>query len=79
MFFSVGSYWLFHDGSWYRGANVRGPWVQEPHPPWEIRKIDQPYAFTHYRREHPHDQTATKTETASPDLNGGRKNRMFQF
>jgi hypothetical protein len=78
MFFAAGSYWLFHDGGWYRGESVRGRWVLEPKPPWQVRKIDQPYAYTRYRHDHPRDQTATKeTETPSKDL--GTKSRMFEF
>jgi hypothetical protein len=78
MFHAAGSFWLFHDGGWYRGDSVRGPWVLERKPPWQVRKIDQPYAYTHYRREHPREQTATApAETPSKDL--GKKSRMFQF
>jgi hypothetical protein len=80
MFFAAGSYWLFHDAGWYRGRTVQGPWVLEKKPPWQVRKIDQPYAYTRYRLDHPRDQTATaKEETASPDLAAPRKNRMFRF
>jgi hypothetical protein len=78
MFHIVGTYWLFHDTSWYRGASVRGPWVLEPHPPWQVRKIDQPYAFARYRLDHPTERTADRNvETPSKDL--GQQSRMFSF
>ncbi len=83
MFFAKGSYWMFHDAAWYRGATVRGPFVREKRPPWEIRKIDQPYAYVRYRKDHPREQTATqapaKTETPSKDLDSTQRNRMFSF
>lgn len=79
LFVAVGSYWLFHDAKWYRGASAEGPFVVESKPPWQIRKMDQPYAFVHYRKDHPREQTATKTEEPSKDLQNSRTNRMFQF
>ena len=79
VFHAVGSYWLFHDGGWYRAATMRGPWLMETSPPWQVRKIDQPYAYTRYRLDHPRDQTASKSETPSKDLAAPRRNRMFQF
>lgn len=68
LFFAAGSYWLFHDAKWYRGASVNGPFVAERKLPWQVKKLDQPYAFVHYRKDHPLDQTAVKETTASPDL-----------
>jgi len=66
MFHIVGSYWLFHDASWWRSGSVTGPWVLEPHPPWQVTKIDQPYAFTRYRLQH--GERTAKVETLSKDL-----------
>ena len=80
MFVAAGSYWLFHDAAWYRGGSARGPWVMERRPPWQVRKIDQPYAFTHYRRDHPRDRTAAAAETETPSKDLGTKgSRMFRF
>ena len=80
MFHIVGEYWLFHDAGWYHAPSVRGPWVMEPRPPWQVRKIDQPYAFIRYRLEHPREQTAAKKEeTPSKDLATDKTNRMFRF
>jgi hypothetical protein len=77
MFFIANAYWMFHDASWYRAGSVQGPWVKEHRPPWQVRKIDQPYAYTHYRRSHPREQTAARTETPSTDLSSEKQNRMF--
>lgn len=60
LLYAVGEYWLFHDAQWYRGATTKGPFVLERKPPWQIRKVDQPYAYVHYRKDHPLDQTAVK-------------------
>src|SRR5215470_14164171 len=57
LIFARGSYWLFHDGHWYQGDTIRGPWVQETEPPVPVAQIDQPYALVHYKKDHP-------TETA---------------
>jgi hypothetical protein len=78
MFHVVGSFWMFHDANWYRAETVHGPWVREPKPPWQVRKIDQPYAYTRYRASHPRDQAAMKQETPSQDL-ATKRNRMFEF
>ncbi len=79
LFFAAGSYWLFHDASWYRGNHVKGPFVVEKSPPWQIKKIDQPYAFVRYEKSHPRERTATQSETPSKDLRNDKTNRMFTF
>ncbi len=69
LFFAAGSYWLFHDAKWYRGSDANGPFALERKPPWQIRKLAQPYAYVHYRKDHPIDQTAVKempAETIDP-------------
>ena len=58
MFFARGSYWLFHDAGWYRAPSIHGTWVKDRNPPVPVIQIDQPYAFTHYRDDHPADRTA---------------------
>ncbi len=78
VFHVVGSFWMFHDASWYRADTVHGPWVRERKLPWQVRKIDQPYAYTRYRLNHPREQAALKLETPSQDLATDR-NRMFEF
>ncbi|MEO8703700.1 MAG: hypothetical protein ABI867_26860, partial [Kofleriaceae bacterium] len=66
MFYAVGSYWLFHDAGWYRAASARGSaWVKVEKPPWQVRKIDQPYAFTRFEYEKG-DQTASAQVLARP-------------
>ena len=77
LFYVAGSYWLFDDGGWYRAASVRGPFLREPKPPWQVRTIDQPYAFTHYANEK-RERTA-QTEEAAPELRSPRRNKMFSF
>jgi hypothetical protein len=81
MFFAANAYWMFHDAGWYRGASVRGPWVREQAPPWQVRKIDQPYAFTHYVQR---DQTAARqpqiTEPhAKPAIVDNMRENLFNF
>jgi hypothetical protein len=66
MFFAVGSYWMFHDGAWYRSNAIRGEWIKDTHPPVPVVQIDQPFAFTHYRNDHPIERTATAEATATP-------------
>lgn len=79
MFFAAGRYWMFHDGGWYRAASVRGPWLRDRHPAWQIRKIDQPYAFVHYNRSR-HDQTATSEQIApAPQQDRSKRGQMFGF
>jgi hypothetical protein len=63
MFFAVGSYWMFHDGAWYRAEAIHGHWIKDRHPPVPVVQIDQPFAFTHYRDDHPVERTAA-AETA---------------
>jgi hypothetical protein len=74
MFHVQGSYWLFHDGGWYRSASIHGSWEAVANPPVPVRQIDQPYAFTHYRKDHPADQTAVREAGSAPaqEPNPGR-------
>jgi len=44
------SYWLFHDGGWYRAPSLHATWTKVEHPPVAIAQIDQPYAYTHYKQ-----------------------------
>lgn len=57
MFFARDSYWLFHDGGWYRAPSIESTWVKVRNPPVPVIQIDQPYAFTHYRKDHVADRT----------------------
>lgn len=68
LFFAVGSYWLFHDAKWYRGATADGRFVLVRKPPWQIRKLDQPYAYVHYRKDHRLERTAVKEVPSATPL-----------
>ncbi|MBA3456008.1 MAG: hypothetical protein H0T42_23115 [Deltaproteobacteria bacterium] len=76
MFFAVGSYWLFHDAAWYRSATIHGSWTKVDRPPVPVLQIDQPYAYTHYRDDHPADRTAA-AETDNTVVPSGQS--TFQF
>src|SRR5437868_2188854 len=52
LFFARGSYWLFHDGSWYRAPQIGDRWIETAKPPVPVVQIDQPYSYTRYRRDH---------------------------
>lgn len=51
VFFARGSYWLFHDGEWFRAQRPNGPWAFVAKPPVPVLQIDQPYAYVHYRKD----------------------------
>lgn len=53
VFFARGSYWLFHDGQWFRAKQAAGPWTYEAKPPVPVRQIEQPYAYVHYKQGEP--------------------------
>lgn len=76
MFFAVGSYWLFHDAAWYRSQSIRGTWTKVDRPPVPVIQIDQPYAYTNYRDDHPADRTAA-VETDNTIVPSGQP--TFQF
>jgi hypothetical protein len=50
VFFQGNAYWLFQDGNWYRSNDYRGGWIRVETPPTEIRRIESPYAYVHYRQ-----------------------------
>jgi len=88
LIFSRGSYWLFHDGHWYRGSAVRGPWVLVERPPVPVAQIDQPYELTHYTKYHaPQTATAQEPERTQPQpqpqprplLSTPRSDSLLQF
>ncbi len=54
-----GTYWLFQDGRWWQSRSLRGQFVLEPNPPVPVRQIDQPFAYTNYRKDHPVETTAS--------------------
>jgi hypothetical protein len=66
MFYVASAYWMFHDAGWYRAASVRGPWIGVRNPPWQVRKLDQPYAFTRYRLQKPSERMAASEQPAQP-------------
>ena len=68
VFFHASSYWLFHNGRWWSSPSLAGEWTQVHQPPVPIVQIDQPYAFTHYRHDHPATATATSQDPAPPEL-----------
>ncbi len=78
MVFAVGSFWLFHDAAWYRSSSIRGTWVRVANPPLPVRQLDQPYAFVHWRDDHPVEQTAT-AEVDNTIVGGVTSKPDFQF
>jgi hypothetical protein len=77
MFFADGAYWMFYDAHWYRGASVSGPWMLERTLPWQVKKIDQPYAFVRYRHEHPAQTAQEQSAPAQPQP--PKRSKMFEF
>lgn len=53
VFLARGSYFLFHDGRWFRGPSATGPWTYDAEPPVPVRQIDQPFAYVHYQKDQP--------------------------
>jgi hypothetical protein len=62
-----GAFWLFHDGGWYRATSIHGPWVRIARPPVPVLQIDQPYAYTHWRVDHPDQTASTLPASAAPE------------
>ena len=66
VFFARGSYWLFHDGNWFRADRVGTSWEYVAEPPVPVAQIDQPYAYVHYRK----DGTGKEIETVAAGFQG---------
>ena len=79
MFFVAGAYWLFHDGGWYTAPSVRGRWIAVQKPPVPVAQIDQPYAYTHYRDDHPADRTASIAPAPQPAAQPQQPQPQYQF
>jgi hypothetical protein len=77
MFFAAGSYWLFHDGGWYRAPRINTTWVKVKRPPVPVVQIDQPYAFTNYRDDHRPAERTASVETDNTVAKPAQPN--FQF
>lgn len=81
MFFAAGAYWLFHDGQWYRAPALRGRYTLVLDPPGAVKRIDQPYAYTHYQRDLPRETEPATPEDQQPQQTASRKSRnpLMQF
>lgn len=66
VFFARGSYWLFHDGEWFRADRVGTSWEHVEEPPVPVAQIDQPYAYVHYRK----DGSGKEIETVAAGFQG---------
>ncbi|MDQ3334548.1 MAG: hypothetical protein M4D80_05265 [Myxococcota bacterium] len=66
VFFAQGSYWLFHDGKWFRADRVGTTWEYVENPPVPVQQIEQPYAYVHYRK----DGTGKEIETVAAGFQG---------
>jgi hypothetical protein len=71
LFYSRGHYWLHRDGYWFRSADYRGGFarVQYTYVPDEIRVIDRPQAYVHYRSNlgrHHHARTPQVQRRSQP-------------
>ena len=49
VFFSDGFYWRYDGGVWYRSGYYNGGWAVAYDVPVGVRRIDRPYAYSHYR------------------------------
>jgi hypothetical protein len=73
MFFHANTYWLFHNAHWWSSTAIHGPWTRVEKPPVPIAQIDQPYAYTHYRQDHPAQTASSEQQPAPPELQRGRR------
>jgi len=60
------TYWLFHDGGWYQAPTLHATWVKVERPPVPVMQIDQPYAYTHYRKDGDHVSSSEAAGNAVP-------------
>ena len=51
IFYTGNYYWRNQGGSWYRSTSHRRGWARVQVVPVEIRSIDRPAAYIHYRGE----------------------------
>lgn len=51
IFYTENTYYLYRKDHWYRSSSHRGDWKRIDDPPEHIRRIDQPLAYVHYRRD----------------------------
>jgi hypothetical protein len=68
VFFHANSFWLFHNGHWWTAPSLANTWTQVATPPIPIIQIDQPYAYTHYRQDHPAGTTASSENPSPPEV-----------
>src|SRR5262249_13465218 len=71
VFFQGNAYWLFQDGNWYRSSDYRGGWVRIATPPTEIRKIESPYAYVHFRQHERAARLNEENHSGDTDRNKG--------
>lgn len=52
LFYTDGYYWLYRDNTWYRSDSYRNGFarIDVTIVPNELRQIDRPYAYVHYRQ-----------------------------
>lgn len=55
------SYWLFHDGAWWKAPSLKASWTKVQRPPVPVLQIEQPYAYTHYAKDRA-DQVSTRDQ-----------------
>ena len=74
VFYEGNAYWLYHDNHWYKSSDYRHGWIQIATPPDELRGIDEPQAYVHYRRTQENarreQNRPTKTNTGDTDRGG---------
>ena len=49
VFFSSNFYWRYDNGVWYRSPNHRHGWIRVSVVPIQIRRIERPTAYIHFR------------------------------
>ena len=80
IFYVRNAYWLFHDGGWYRAPKLDATWTKVEDPPVAVAQIDQPYAYTHFRKQAPgrvsaSEAAATAVETPIQPASSTDQNR----
>ena len=49
VFYANNVYWRYDRGYWYRSPTYRGGWAVAYNVPYNVRRIDRPYAYVHHR------------------------------
>jgi hypothetical protein len=66
IFYTDHAYWLYRDHHWYRSNTPRTGWARIEVPPVQVRRIDRPTTYVHFRR----DTTAPRTTYNEPRPTG---------